>query len=100
MPAGPSPSPLTDLQDSPKDGGVVHGAAAPTALPELMLALPDARPGALPDVGHVLLVELAELPLAGGQPRELAAHRLGPNDEHLGSLHRAHRQGPAARGPR
>ena len=64
--------------------------------PELMLALPDARPGALPDVGHVLLVELAQLPLAGGQPRELAAHGLGPDDEHLGSLHRAHRQGPAA----
>ena len=64
-----------------------------------MLALPDARPGALPDVGHVLLVELAQLPLAGGQPRELAAHGLGPDDEHLGSLHRAHRQGPAARGP-
>lgn len=82
--------PLTYLHDSPKDGRVVHDAAVPPPLPELVLALLDARLGPLPYVGHVLLVQLAELPLAGGEPGKLAAHGLGADDKHLGSLHRVH----------
>lgn len=82
--------PLTYLHDSPKDRHVVHGAAVPPPLTELVLALLDARLGSLPDVGHVLLVQLAQLPLARGEPRKLAAHGLGTDDKHLRSLYRAH----------
>lgn len=82
--------PLTYLHDPPKDRRVVHGAAVPPPLPELVLALLDACLGSLPYVGHVLLVQLAQLSLARGEPRKLAAHRLGTDDEHLRSLHRVH----------
>lgn len=80
--------PLTYLHDSAKDRCVVHSAAVPPSLPELVLALPDARLGSLPDVGHVLLIQLTQLPLAWGKPGKLAAHRLSTDDEHLRPLHR------------
>ena len=57
---------LTDLHDPPEDGRVVHGAAVPAPVPELVLALADARLGALADVLHVVLVQLTQLPLALG----------------------------------
>lgn len=55
---------LTDVHDPSEHGGVVHGAAVPPPLPELVLALLDAHPGPLSDVGDVILVQLAQLPLA------------------------------------
>lgn len=81
---------LTYLHDSPEDRRVVHRATVPPPLPELVLALLDACLGSLPNVGHVLLVQLAQLPLARGEPRKLAAHGLGTDDKHLRSLHRVH----------
>lgn len=47
---------LTNLHDSAKDRRVVHGAAVPAPLSELVLAFLDARLGSLANVGHVLLV--------------------------------------------
>lgn len=82
--------PLTYLHNSPEDRRVVHDAAVPTPLPELVLAFLDACLGSLPYVGHVLLVQLAQLSLSRGQPGKLAAHGLGTDDKHLGSLHRVH----------
>lgn len=79
--------PLTYLHNSAKDRCVVHGAAVPAPLSKLVLALSDARLGSLPDVGHVLLIQLTQLSLAWGKPRKLAAHGLSANDEHLRSLH-------------
>lgn len=86
------PVPLTYLHDSAKDRRVVHGAAVPPPVPELVLALPDARLGALRNVDHVFLVQLAQLSLARGEPRQLTAHGLSSNDKHLGSLHWVHSQ--------
>lgn len=91
----PSQAPLTYLHDPAKDRQVVHGAAVPPPLSKLVLALPDARLGSLPDVGHVLLIQLTQLSLAWRKPGKLAAHGLSANDEHLGSLHRVQSQRPA-----
>ena len=55
---------LTNLHDPSKHRRVVHGAAVPPPLPELVLALLDARLGSVSDVDHVVLVQLAQLPLA------------------------------------
>lgn len=55
---------LTNLHDSPEYRGIVHGAAVPPPVPELVLTLLDARLGSVSDVHHVVLVELAQLPLA------------------------------------
>lgn len=55
---------LTDLHNPSKHRCVVHRAAVPPPLPELVLALLDARLGSVPDVDHVVLVQLAQLPLA------------------------------------
>lgn len=55
---------LTDLHDPSKHRRVVHGAAVPPPLSELVLALLDSSLGSVSDVHHVVLVELAELPLA------------------------------------
>lgn len=71
---------LTCLHDSSKNGGVVHRAAVPAPMSELVLALSDARLGSLADVLHVVLVELAQLLLALRQPHQLAAQRLGTDD--------------------
>lgn len=60
---------LTNLHDPSEHGRVVHGAAVPPPLPELVLALLDAHPGALPDMRDVILVQLAQLPLALQQQR-------------------------------
>lgn len=55
---------LTNLHDPTEHGRVVHGAAVPPPLPELVLALLDAHPGTLSDVRDVILVQLAQFPLA------------------------------------
>ena len=55
---------LTDLHDPSKHRCVVHRAAVPPPLSELVLALLDASLGSVSDVDHVVLVQLAELPLA------------------------------------
>ena len=57
-------STLTDLHDPSEHRRVVHGAAVPPPLSELVLALLDARLGSVSDVDHVVLVQLAQLPLA------------------------------------
>lgn len=57
-------SELTDLHDPPKHRGVVHGAAVPPPLPELVLALLNARLGSVSNVHHMVLIQLAQLPLA------------------------------------
>lgn len=87
----------TYLHDPAEDGGVVHRAAVPPALPKLVLALLDGAAGPLADEHHVLLVELAQLALPGGQPRQLAADGLGADDVHLGPLDGVHGQRPAGR---
>lgn len=91
------PGAPTYFHDPPKDGSVVHRAAVPPPLPKLVLALLDGAAGPFPDEHHVLLVELAELALPGGQPRQLAAHRLGADDVHLRSLDGVHGQRPTMR---
>lgn len=55
---------LTNLHDPSKHRCVVHSAAVPPPLSELVLALLDASLGSVSDVDHVVLVQLAELPLA------------------------------------
>lgn len=54
---------LTDVHDPSEHGRVIHRAAVPPPLSELVLALLDARFGSVSDVGHVILVQLAQLPL-------------------------------------
>lgn len=93
----PPPPPLaflTYLHDTSKNRGVVHGAAVPTPMSELVLALSDPHLGALTDVLHVVLVELAQLLLARRQTRQLAAQRLGADDVGLWEQ-RVHGQRPA-----
>jgi len=55
---------LTDLHDASEHRRVVHRAAVPPPLSELELALLDAGLGSVSDVDHVVLVQLAQLPLA------------------------------------
>lgn len=55
---------LTNLHDPSKHRRVVHSAAVPSPLPKLVLALLDARLGSISNVDHVVLVQLAQLPLA------------------------------------
>lgn len=85
---------LTYAHDPAEHRRVVHSAAIPPPLTELVLALFDGVLGPLTDIHHVLLVELAQLPLAWGQPWQLAAHRLSSDDVHLGSLDWIHSQRP------
>lgn len=87
--------PLTYVHDPAEYRCVVHSAAVPPPLPELVLALLDARLCAFTDVHHVVLVELAQLLLALRQTRELAAKRLCAYDVHLRPLDRVHGQRPA-----
>lgn len=61
---------------------------------ELVLALSDARLGALADVLHVVLVELAQLLLALRQAHQLAAQRLRADDVGLRDQYGVHGQGP------
>lgn len=91
------PGAPTYFHDPPEDRGVVHRAAVPPPLPKLVLALLDGTAGPFPDEHHVLLVELAELALPRGEPRQLAAHRLSADDVHLRSLDGVHGQRPAMR---
>lgn len=77
---------LTDLHDASEHRRVVHRAAVPPPLSELELALLDAGLGSVSDVDHVVLVQLAQLPLALGETGQLAAQRLRSDDVHLGPL--------------
>lgn len=56
--------PLTDLHDPSKNRSVVHSAAVPPPMSELVLALLDACLGSVSNVAHVVLVQLAQLSLA------------------------------------
>lgn len=85
---------LTYLHNPSKNRGVVHRAAVPTPMSELVLTLSDARFGTFTDVLHVILVELAQLLLAGWQPHQLAAERLRPDDVGLWDQQRVHGQRP------
>lgn len=51
------------MHDPSKHGRAVHSAAVPPPLFELILALLDARSRSVSDVAHVVLVQLAQLPL-------------------------------------
>lgn len=88
---------LTDLHDTAKHRGIIHCAAVPTAVAELVLALTDPGLGALPDVLHVVLVQLAQLLLALGQACQLTAQRLRAYDVSLGNQQRIHSQRPVTR---
>lgn len=89
---------FTYLHDSSKNRGVVHRAAVPATVPELVLALLDAHLGAFADVMDVVLVELAELLLALRQAHQLAAQRLRADDVSLRDQQGVHGQRPGATG--
>lgn len=65
---------------------------------ELVLALSDARLGALADVLHVVLVQLAQLLLALRQAHQLAAQRLRADDVGLRDQYGVHGQRPRGHG--
>lgn len=88
---------LTDLHDTAKHWRVIHCATVPAAVAELVLALTDPGFGALADVLHVVLVQLAQLLLAFGQACQLTAERLCAYDVSLGNQQRIHSQRPATR---
>lgn len=88
----------TYLHDPSKDRGVVHGAAVPATVPELVLALLDAHLGAFADVMDVVLVELTQLLLALRQAHQLAAQRLSADDVSLRDEQRVHGQRPEEAG--
>lgn len=85
---------LTYLHDPSKDRGVVHCAAVPASMSELVLALSDACLGTFTDILHVVLVELAQLLLALRQAHQLTAQRLGTDDVGLRDQQRVHGQRP------
>lgn len=85
---------FTYLHDPSKNRRVVHCAAVPAPMSELVLALSDACLGTFTDVLHVVLVELAQLLLALRQPHQLAAQRLGTDDVGLRDQYRVHGQRP------
>lgn len=76
-------SELTNLQDGAEDRRVVDSGTVPSAVPELPLALVDARLGTAAHAAHVVLVQLAQLRLAQGQPRDLRAQWLGADEVNL-----------------
>lgn len=82
------------MHDAAEYRCVVHRAAVPPPLSELILALLDACLCAFADVHHMVLVELTQLLLALRQACELAAERLCAYDVHLWSLDRVHGQRP------
>lgn len=65
-----------DLQDGSEHGGVVNSGAVPASVSELPLALMDASLGAAANAAHVVLVQLAQLGLAGGEAGDLGAEGL------------------------
>lgn len=69
-------SELTDLQDRSEHSGVVNSGAVPASVSELPLALMDASLGAAADAAHVVLVQLAQFGLAGGEAGDLGAQGL------------------------
>ncbi len=71
---------FTYLHHPSENRGVVHRAAVPAPMSELVLALSDAGLGTFADVLHVVLVELAQLLLALRQTHQLAAQRLCTDD--------------------
>lgn len=66
----------TYLHDPAENGGVIHGAAVPPPVPELVLALFDARLRAFSNVLHVVLVQVAQFLLSLRKSCQLAAERL------------------------
>ena len=68
------------MHDPAEDRGVIHGAAVPPPVSELILALLDARLGALSNVLHVVLIQVAEFLLSLGKSCQLAAERLRSYD--------------------
>ena len=64
---------LTDLENGPKNGTVVYRRAVPPPVPELPLALRDARTGTLAHAAHVVLVKLTELGLSRGETADVGA---------------------------
>lgn len=89
---------FTYLHDPSKNRGVVHCAAVPATVPELVLALLDAHLGAFADVVDVVLVELTQLLLALRQAHQLAAQRLCADDVSLRDEQRVHGQRPEETG--
>lgn len=89
---------FTYLHDPSKNRGVVHCAAVPATVPELVLALLDAHLGAFADVMDVVLVELTQLLLALRQAHQLAAQRLCADDVSLRDEQRVHGQRPEETG--
>lgn len=82
------------MHDPSENRGVVHRAAVPATVPELVLALLDAHLGAFADVMDVVLVKLTQLLLALRQAHQLAAQRLRANDVSLRDEQRVHGQRP------
>lgn len=66
----------TYLHNPAKHGGVIHSAAVPSPMPELILAFLDARLRAFTNVLHVVLVQMAELLLSLRESCQLAAEGL------------------------
>lgn len=89
---------FTYLHDPSENGRVVHCAAVPATVPELVLALLDAHLGAFADVMDVVLVKLTQLLLALRQAHQLAAQRLRANDVSLRDEQRVHGQRPEETG--
>lgn len=66
----------TYLHNPAKDRGVIHGAAVPSSMSELILAFFDACLRALSNVLHVVLIQVAEFLLSLRKSCQLAAERL------------------------
>lgn len=70
----------TYLHHPSKHGGVVHCAAVPASVSELVLALFDARLRTFSDVLHMVLIQVAEFLLSLRKSSQLAAERLRSYD--------------------
>lgn len=84
----PIPAPLTLLQYFAKV--LVVAGAVPPAVPELVLALPDAQPGSFGHLADDLRLGLAQLGLLPRQALCLPANAVGVHDQRT-----AHRPGKA-----
>ncbi len=67
----PDDTELTNVEDVPKNGGVIDSGAVPALALELVLALVDAQPGPEANVRYVVLVEVAQLRLPLGEALQL-----------------------------
>lgn len=80
----------TYLHDPAKHRIVVHSAAIPSSMAELVLAFLNSRLCPLANVLHVILVQVAEFLLSLRESCQLAAQGLGSDNVHLWHLHRIH----------